>query len=144
MRHTLFCLVLALCLSLPGFASAHRHQACDIPVGARGAAHELEDAADTIHGYLHDTVPDTAPVHAAHELEDVAVTLHDSLHDEAACTVIKQNFRAVHAAWKTFKRTLRTARLTRDDDALKAFFHDVAHAWGEVKTLLGNHRGRHD
>lgn len=109
-----------------------------IEINAPSLSHQLQEAAEAIHHYLHLNYPSS---YGAHGLEDEAVILHDDLHDWAEGLVsedqIECDFEAVEDAYKNFKKTIRKARiLNAGDAALDALFDDVKSKFRDVKRAL--------
>ena len=109
-----------------------------IPANAPSLSHELEEAADEIHEYLHDNYGTS---YGAHELEDAAAALHDVLHEweqgNATEAEVEVEWDTTKDEWKNFEKTIKRAKvLKRGDDELDDLYDDVKDAYKDIKKAL--------
>ena len=132
-------------LPLAGFALAAMATTAlaFIPPEAVSSSHELAEAAEAIHDYLHDNYPSS---YGAHGLETESETLHDDLHDWSMGLVpesqIASDWDAVDAAYKSFKQGIHQAHvLNKGDEELDDLFDDTKQAFKDLRFLLKKVQG---
>ncbi len=102
-----------------------------------GASHDLEEAAQAMHDYLHDNYAST---YGAHDFEEAAHELHNALHDwsegNANESRVATQLKNTMVAWKEFRQQIKGSRLLHTDDTVKQLFRNTQKTYKQVRFLL--------